>query len=237
MSVRRTHEAAQMGYPIPRISTPREKDVERRAADRIRLLERVAIGLAHEGKNPLHNMVLHVQLMAEELKSPQRAGDSRVEKHIPALRDGIGRVDALLRSFGEFAVPEHLPPDLAAAARRAIQLFGYDLRRAAVQIVQRGPQALLVESDSSSLGDLVANALVACIEYARDGGRLELTLEVRGPAAVLEIRADGGLGNREHALPYLDAARRLAPEAACELSIETPAAGGARLSLSFPHPR
>ena len=227
----------KMGHPIPRISTPTGKDVERRAGDRVRLFERLAIGLAHEGKNPLHNMALHLQLLAEELKSPQRAGDSRVEKHIPALRDGIGRVDALLRSFGEFAVPEHLPPDLAAAARRAIQLFAYDVRRAAVQVAQRGPQALLVESDSSCLGDLVAHALLACIEYARAGGRVDVTLEIRGPKAVMEIRADGGLGNREHALPHLDAARRLAPEAACELSIETPTAGGARLSLSFPHPR
>jgi signal transduction histidine kinase len=226
-----------MGHPIPRISTPSEKDVERRAADRIRLFERVAIGLAHEGKNPLHNMVLHLQLMAEDLRRPQRAGDSLLEKHIPALREGIGRVDALLRSFGEFAVPDHLPPDLAAAARRAIQLLAYDVRRAAVQVAQRGPQVLLVDSDSSCLGDLVAHALVAAIEYARDGGRVEVTVAVRIPSAVMEIRAEGGLGNREHALPHLDAARRLAPEAACELSIETPAAGGARLSLSFPYPR
>ena len=226
-----------MGYPIPRIATQPEKDLERHAADRIRLFERVAIGLAHEGKNPLHNMVLHLQLMAEELKSVQRAGDSRVEKHILALRDGIGRVDALLRSFGEFAAPEHVPPDLAAAARRAIQLFAYDVRRATVQIEQRGPQVLMVDSDCSSLGDLVAHAMIASIEFARDGGRVEVILEKRGPAAVMGIRADGGLGNREQALPYLDAARRLAPEAACDLSIETPAAGGARLSLSFPHPR
>lgn len=225
-----------MGYPIPRIARPPEKDVERRAADRILLFERVAIGLAHEGKNPLHNMVLHLQLMAEELKS-QRAGDSRVEKHIPALRDGIGRVDALLRSFGEFAAPEHLPPDLAAAARRAIHLFAYDVRRATVQIAQHGPQVLMVDSDPSVLGDLVAHAVIASIEHARAGGRVEVILEKRGLTAKMEIRADGGLGNREHALPYLDAARRLAPEAACELSIETPAAGGARLSLSFPHPR
>ena len=33
-----------MGHPIPRISTPTEKDVERRAGDRVRLFERLAIG-------------------------------------------------------------------------------------------------------------------------------------------------------------------------------------------------
>jgi hypothetical protein len=64
-----------------------------------------------------------------------------------------------------------------------------------------------------------------------------MTIEQRGKLAELEVRASGGLGSREQALPHLDAARNLAPDGACELSIETPAAGGARLSLSFVHPR
>jgi len=226
-----------MGYPIQRILRPAGEDPLRFAADRALLLERVAIGLAHEGKNPLHNMVLHLQLMGEKLASPDRVGGSPIEKHVSALRDGIGRVDALLRSFGEFASPRNLQPDVAAAARRAIQLFAYDARRATVQVAQQGPPALIVKSDSSYLGDLVAHAYVACLEHARDGGRLTVGLEARGAMAELGLRAEGGVGNREQAVPFLDAARRLAPEAGCELSIETPTAGGARLSLSFLHPR
>src|SRR5256712_10751211 len=97
----------KMGHPIPRISTPSEKDVERRAADRVRLFERGAIGLAPEGKNPLQNMALHRPLSAEELKSPQPAADSPWEKPNPSPRDVIGRGDALPRSVGAFAAPDH----------------------------------------------------------------------------------------------------------------------------------
>jgi C4-dicarboxylate-specific signal transduction histidine kinase len=221
-----------MGYPIQRIARSSPEDVERLAADRARLLERVAIGLAHEGKNPLHNMVLHLQLMSEKL-----AAGSPVDKHLSAMRDGIGRVDALLRSFGDFAAPRHLPPDLGAAVQRAFQLFAYEARRATVQLRNDAAATLVVKSDSAWLGDLVAQALMACIEYARDGGRVDSTVESRGAIIVLRLRGEGGVGNRDQALPYLDAARRLAPEAACELSIDTPTAGGARLSLSFLHPR
>jgi signal transduction histidine kinase len=226
-----------MGQPIPRIARAAGEDPQQRAADRARLLERVAVGLAHEGKNPLHNMALHLQLMAEKLSSRAPPAGSPIEKHVGALRDGIGRVDQLLRAFGEFAAPEHLAPDLGAAASRAAQLFGYDARRAGVQVSQRGPPAALVQSDPAFLGDLVAHAFVACIEHARDGGRVDLDLESRGAVVVLELRGDGGLGNRENAVPHLEAVRRLALEAGCELSIETPTAGGARLSLSFLHPR
>lgn len=225
-----------MGQPIQRIP-PMTEDPQRRAADRALLLERVAIGLAHEGKNPLHNMVLHLQLMSEKLAQPERQSGSPIEKHLLALRDGIGRVDHLLKAFGEFAAPDHLPADLAAAAQRALQLFVYDARRASVQLPKAAPGAVLVRSDSKFLGDLVAHALVACIEFARDGGQVHLALEERGAVVMLELRASGGLGNRGNAIPHLDAARNLAADAACELSIETPAAGGARLSLSFLHPR
>ena len=83
----------------------------------------------------------------------------------------------------------------------------------------------------------MAHAYVASLEHARDGGRVTVSAEVRGATAVLDLRAEGGVGNREQAVPFLDAARRLAVEAGCELSIETPPAGGARLSLSFLHPR
>src|ERR1700760_3169212 len=102
-----------------------DDDAQIRSADRALLLERIAIGLAHEGKNPLHNMALHLQLMAEKIS----AGGVPVEKHLTALRDGIGRVDQLLKAFGEFAAPEHTQPDLGAAASRAAHLFAYDARR------------------------------------------------------------------------------------------------------------
>jgi nitrogen fixation/metabolism regulation signal transduction histidine kinase len=226
-----------MGYPIQRIPRPAGEDAQRRAADRALLLEKVAIGLAHEGKNPLHNMVLHLQLMSEKLGSPERQAGSPIEKHLSAMRDGISRVDTLLRSFGDFAAPQHLTPDLGAAATRAFALFAYEARRASVELTNAVPPTLMVSAETRYLGDLVGHALVACIEHARDGGRVHASVQSQGAVAVLEMRGDGGVGNREQALPHLDAARRLAPEAACELSIDIPTAGGARLSLSFLHPR
>jgi len=218
-----------MAFPIQRIQKT-EQDPERRAADRALLLSRIAVGLAHEGKNPLQNMVLHLQLTAEKLASA-----TPVDKHLAALREGIGRVDHLLKAFGEFAAPDHLPADLGAALDRAVLLFAHEARRAGAELHVKAPTALHVESDSRVLGDLVAHALVAGIEFARDGGRLLVHLETRGPLAVLDVRAEDGAGSPEQARPHLDAARRLAAEAGCELSIDTPPAGGARLSLSFLH--
>ena len=205
--------------------------------DRARLLERVAVGLAHEGKNPLHNMVLHLQLMEEKLATPERKTGSPLERHLTSLRDGIAKVDVLLRAFGEFASPEHLAPDLGAAVARCAVLFLYDARRAGVQVVASGPASLLVASDGAVLSDLVAHALVVGVELARDGGQVDLALDASSEGAALHVRATGGNGTRDPALPHLDALRRLAGGAGCELSIDVPPAGSARLSLSFVAPR
>jgi C4-dicarboxylate-specific signal transduction histidine kinase len=218
---------------MQRIFQPGDDDAPARATDRGLLLERVAAGLAHEGKNPLHNMVLHLQLMAEKLTS---AGVP-VTKHVTALRDGIGKVDLLLKSFGELASPEQLQPDLGAAVHRAARLFAYDARRASVAITCTSPESVAVRSTGKWLGDLVAHALVACVELARDGGEVSMEVLHQGNSSMLNVRAQGGAGNRDAAVVHLDAARRLSADAACELSIETPLGGVARLSLHFLHPR
>lgn len=213
-----------------------EGDTALLAADRARLIERVSVGLAHEGKNPLHNMMLHVQLMAEKIADPGRGG-SPLERHLGSLRDGISKVDALLRAFGEFASTENLAPDLVAALARTLQLLGYEARRFNVEVSHTAPASLLVASDARLVNDLVGHLFVAAIELARDGGRVHVAVESQGPRARLELRAEGGLPRRHDAQPHLDAARRLAGAAAGELSIDTSAAAGARLSLSFVHSR
>src|SRR5437764_5066238 len=171
-SLRRTAARRHMGYPIQRIPRPAGEDVQGRAADRARLLEKVAIGLAHEGKNPLHNMVLHLQLMSEKLASPELKGGSPIEKHLSAMRDGIGRVDALLRSFGDFAAPQHLTPDLGAALKRAFVLFAYEARRASVQMASSSPATLKMSSESQYTCGLIAHAPARSIPHHHVRGRI-----------------------------------------------------------------
>lgn len=218
--------------PLP----PDDAAHRRLVADRGLLLERVSAGLAHEGKNPLHNMMLHVQLMAEKIADPGQGG-SPVSRHLASLREGIAKVDGLLRAFGEFANPEHLAPDLGAALSRSLQLFGYEARRFSVEVRHEGIGAAVVASDPRLVNDLVAHLFVAAIELARDGGTVHLALESTPREAKLELRTEGGLPRRDEAQPHLDAARLLAEAAAAELTVDSPAAPGARLSLSFVHPR
>ncbi|HYZ90600.1 MAG TPA: histidine kinase dimerization/phospho-acceptor domain-containing protein, partial [Myxococcales bacterium] len=79
------------------------------SAERALLLERAAAALAHEGKNPLHNMVLHLQLLADRIRQGEGEG-APVERHLQSLRDGIARVDAVLKAFSDLASADRLEP-------------------------------------------------------------------------------------------------------------------------------
>jgi len=203
--------------------------------ERALLLERAAGALAHEGKNPLHNMVLHLQLLGEMVRDGEHGG-APAERHLQALRDGIGRVDALLDAFSDLASPAHLAPDLGAAISRAQLLFGYEARRGSVAVMQGGPASVPVQADPAFLCDLVCHAFLAGLALARDGA-LHIVVGTDGPRTRLELRSEGGAPRRDEAAPHLEAVRRLASEAGAELSADLAPAAPARLSLSFAHPR
>ena len=191
--------------------------------------------MAHEGKNPLNNMVLHLQLLGERLRDHDQS-DTPVERHLQALRDGIGRVDALLKAFSDLAAPEHLEPDLGSAAARAELLFGFEARRGSVAVTHRGPSSAPVRTDPALLCDLVCHAFLAAVALARDG-TVDISVGSEGPRARLELLAEGGAPRRDDATPHLEAVRRLASEAGAELSADLSPAAPARLSLSFAHSR
>jgi signal transduction histidine kinase len=223
------------GWPFTSRVAPGPLSAPAVPPERALLLERAAAALAHEGKNPLHNMVLHVQLLAEKMRDGA-PDPTPAERHLQALRDGIGRIDALLKAFSDLASPNHLPADLGAAISRAQLLFGYEARRGGVAVMQRGPASAPVQADSAFVGDLVCHAFLAAVALARDGA-LHIVLASDGPRTRLELRSEGGAPRRDEAAPHLEAVRRLVSEAGAELSVDLAPAAPARLSLSFAQPR
>src|SRR5919204_2357489 len=135
----------------PRV--PSSVPVHAVSPERALLLQRAAAALAHEGKNPLNNMVLHLQLLGDRLRDHESG--TPIERHLQAVRDGIGRVDALLKAFSDLASPEHLAPDIAAGIARAQLLFASEARRGTVAVMLRGPASVPVHADPSALCDLV----------------------------------------------------------------------------------
>ena len=167
----------------------RAEDALRRA-ETLRAVGQMAVGIAHDLKNVLNPLGLHVSILERALA---RAG---VERHdsLEAMREiiqqGVHTIDRL-RSFSRLEPePTHEEVDLATLAREAVAMMsprvpgGVTLEvEAAVGCVVRARRGEV----TGALVNLIVNALDAC------GGRGRITIEVGcdDAAAWIAVADDG----------------------------------------------
>ena len=167
-----------------------------RTADRLAAISRVSGGVAHEVKNPLNAILLHVEVARSKLAR----GDSAVDPQMEIISREILRLDRVVKTFLDFTRPVELK------LRRVLlqQILGEiaDLARpqaAAANIrVLATPQAsaaddVEVSVDSDLFKQAVLNVVVNAIQAMPEGG--ELRFEASASQDTAEIRiSDTGPG-------------------------------------------
>ncbi len=87
-------------------------------ANKITALNRITAGVAHEVKNPLHAMVLHLELLNAKLAS---GGDPQA--HVDVLVNEVNRLNRVVQTFLDFNRPVHLHPHLVDATTLIRDVF------------------------------------------------------------------------------------------------------------------
>src|SRR5208283_772682 len=77
---------------------------ELQTADRLAALSRVSGGVAHEVKNPLNAILLHVEVARAKLAR----GDTAIEPQIEIISSEIARLDRVVKTFLDFTRPVEL---------------------------------------------------------------------------------------------------------------------------------
>jgi signal transduction histidine kinase len=150
----------------------------------------VAAAVAHDLKNPLHNL----QLLLEEME----ADPPRAQALLPRLRDNVQRaVDRLAELARAGQAPEDAaqPLDLSAVLDEMKARFSPSAQASGAAVVVDCPRGLSVRADSlalrSAVENVAANALEALGARGR-GGRLTLRARVESQKLVeLSVEDDG----------------------------------------------
>ena len=71
-------------------------------------LGRLMAGVAHEVKNPLNAMTIHLELLRNKLARVRTEGSPDVTKHVDIIANEITRLDQVLNGFLKFARPDEL---------------------------------------------------------------------------------------------------------------------------------
>lgn len=157
-------------------------------ANRLDLLSRLAGDISHEIKNPLHAMVINLELVRRKVEKGETA--IAIDR-VGIVEDEIRKVHALANALLEALRP---PRDAQAACgfstiiEEMMPLVGARARLARVELAAHAASAtLVVPVSSQDLRLLFLNLVDRAVRTAGPGGELELHARVAGDEASLEI--------------------------------------------------
>ena len=182
---------------IGALLTMRDAESVRRIEDEIEMSRRLSAngritrGVAHEVKNPINAIVLHLQLLQGKL----REIDPATRRHMDIIGSEIHRLDRVVQILVDFTRPRDLhleETDLRRLLEDGVQLAEPDARRHGVTIVSDLPsQPLLVKVDTDFIKQAILNVMLNGVQAMPDGGQLTVSARREDDMVVTEIRDQG----------------------------------------------
>ena len=188
------------------ITEKRRKEAQLRRAESLASLTTLAAGVAHEIKNPLGSISIHIQLIRKALQGKEEVPVPFLERHLGVVDEEIERLNKIVVDF-LFAVrpmdvqlrdgdPGKLVSDIADFIRPEAEKAGVLVELAVAEDL---PLVALDERlMKQALLNLVKNALAAM----HGGGKLRLVAELLDEEVKLTVE-DSGVGISEEALPKI----------------------------------
>jgi signal transduction histidine kinase len=172
-------------------------------------LGRLMAGVAHEVKNPLNAMTIHLELLKQKLAAMREpitvpagpGGGSRtldLTKHVTVISDEIKRLDQVVVGFLKFARPDELklqPVHLASVVSEVMSMTAPEAdRRGVVVKVDCPPSVPEINADPGMLQQALLNLTINACHAMPDGGTLRLTCRATSRRRVEVIVEDTGVG-------------------------------------------
>jgi len=189
----------EQGSPIGALMTLRDPESVRRIENEIEMSRRMSAsgrltrGVAHEVKNPINAIVLHLQLLQTKL----REVDPDTRRHMNIIDSEIHRLDRVVQILVDFTRPRDLHMeelDVRRLLEDVIALAAPDAEQHSVTIVQDiSGEPMVIKGDADLMKQAILNIVLNGIQAMPDGGSLSIAAHRQGELVVAEIK-DQGIG-------------------------------------------
>ncbi|WP_437652141.1 ATP-binding protein [Sorangium sp. So ce1182] len=160
------------------IDVTERRALERRAADAeaLNAMAPLALGLAHEIRNPLNAAVLELHLLSRGIdRLSDEAIREPMKRRVGIVEAEIARLGRLLGEFLELArprAPHREPVDLARVVRDVLDLEEEALASHSVEVVRDLSDDCFALGDVEKLKQVVLNLVVNALDVMPEGGTL-----------------------------------------------------------------
>ena len=165
-------------------------DLSKKLAD----LGRITSGIAHEVKNPLNAMVIHLEILRSKLESGN--GDARPQLEI--LDAEIKRLDRVVQTFLNFTRPLEVrlePVDLNSVVSQVVALASTAAQDSGITISREiAGGALVAKCDTDLLKQALLNIIINGCQAMPEGGPLKVATSREPDGSALITVADRGVG-------------------------------------------
>jgi signal transduction histidine kinase len=179
---------------------------------------RLLAGVAHEVKNPLNAMTIHLELLKQKVGSikepivvpgppggPPRQLD--LPKHVNIIAAEIKRLDEVVAGFLKFARPEELklqPVLLATVLHDVALTITPEAQRRRVTLREEcGSELPPINADQGMLMQAVLNLAINALQAMPEGGSLRLSCRRASRRRVALVVEDTGVGIPPENLPRI----------------------------------
>jgi PAS domain S-box-containing protein len=193
----------ERGERIGALLTLRDAESVHRLEDEIELSRRLSAigrltsGVAHEVKNPINAIVVHLEVLRQKMKEI----DPDTRRHLDVIGSEIQRLDRVVQTLVDFTRPVELrlsDLDLHKVAEDVVSLASPAAEKNNV-LIERHPglEPLPVRIDADLVKQALLNIVLNGVQAMPNGGLLHLTLKRENDSAVIVVR-DHGTGIPEN---------------------------------------
>lgn len=185
---------------ISDITERRRREARLRRAENLASLTTLAAGVAHEIKNPLGSLGIHIQLMQRALSRDGCLDEEQAREYLEILDEEVARLNGIVVDF-LFAVrpmnAEMKKSDVRKVLSELLHFVQYELEEDGIQISEEYPEKLPdLELDEKYLKQALLNIIKNAQAAMPDGGTLSVRLEQRDDFVTIDI-CDTGKGISE----------------------------------------
>jgi PAS domain S-box-containing protein len=187
----------EKGTLIGALMTMRDAESVQRIEDEIEMSRRMSAsgrltrGVAHEVKNPINAIVLHLQLLQTKL----REIDPDTQRHMDIIDSEIHRLDRVVQILVDFTRPRDLRleetdlrrmlEDVAALATPEASQHGVTVKR------ELPPEPALVRADVDLMKQAILNVVLNGVQAMPQGGQLTISAQREEDNVVIAIEDEG----------------------------------------------